>query len=209
MYSKGSNLKNINIISKFIGLLFTLSSIFITNNCYVFIICSILFILINKDRKLSIILTVISLINYFLDITFIVKLLFIFTYLDMFINVINFNEIRYFLEELFYKRNNKTLYFCLYITYFIKNMKNNIKNLLDLNKSYGLKLDLDSYKFILKQGYLKSKLETNKIMMIYKYRIYNLTNKKTYYEKDEIDSYDFKYILVYVIIFLLIYIYGR
>lgn len=209
MYSKGSNLKNINIISKFIGLLFTLSSIFIANNSYVFIICSILFILINKDRKLSFILFILTLINYFIDITIIVKLLFIFTYLDMFINVINFNEIRYFLEELFYKRNNKTLYFCLYLTYFIKNMKKNIKNLLDLNKSYGIKLDFDTFKFILKQGFLKSKLETSKIMMIYKYRFYNYTNKKTYYEKDEIDSYDFKYILVYVIIFLLIYIYGR
>lgn len=209
MYSKGSNLKNINIISKFIGLLFTLSSIFITNNCYVFIICSIIFILINKDRKLSFILFILTLINYFIDISVIVKLLFVLTYLDMFINVITFNEVRYFLEELFYKRNNKTLYFFLYIIYFIKNMKNNIKKLIDLNKSYGLKFDLDTYKFIIKQGYLKSKLETSKIMMIYKYRFYNLTNKKTYYEKDEIDSYDFKYILVYVIIFLLIYIYGR
>jgi len=209
MYSKGSNLKNINIISKFIGLLFTLSSIFITNNCYVFIIFSVLFILINKDRKLSFILFIFTLINYFIDISVIVKLLFVLTYLDMFINVITFNEVRYFLEELFYKRNNKTLYFFLYIIYFIKNMKNNIKKLFELNKSYGLKLDFDTFKFIMKQGYLKSKLETSKIMMIYKYRFYNLTNKKTYYEKDEIDSYDFKYILVYVIVFLLIYIYGR
>ena len=209
MYSKGSNLKNINIISKFIGLFFTLSSIFIANNSYIFIICSILFILINKDRKLSFILFITTIINYFYDITIIVKLLFTLTYLDMFINVITFNEIRYFLEELFYKRNNKTLYFCLYIIYFIKNMKNNIKKLTNLNKSYGLKSNFDMFKFILKQGYLKSRLETSKTMMIYKYRFYNYTNKKTYYEKDEIDSYDFKYILVYVIIFLLIYIYGR
>ena len=209
MYSKGSNLKNINIISKFIGLFFTLSSIFIAHNSYIFIVCSILFILINKDRKLSLILFITTIINYFYDITIIVKLLFTLTYLDMFINVITFNEIRYFLEELFYKRNNKTLYFFLYIIYFIKNMKNNIKKLTNLNKSYGLKSNFDTFKFILKQGYLKSKLETSKTMMIYKYRFYNLTNKKTYYEKDEIDSYDFKYILVYVIIFLLIYIYGR
>lgn len=209
MYSKGSNLKNINIISKFIGLFFTLSSILITNNSYVFIIFSIIFILINKERKLSLILTILSFINYFYDITIIVKLLFIFTYLDMFINVINFNEFRYFLEELFYKRNSKTLHLFLYMTYFCRNIKNNIKNMVNLIKSYGLNLDFDTFKFILKQAFQKSKIETSKIMMIYKYRFYNLTNKKTYYEKDEIDSYDFKYILMYVIIFLLIYIYGR
>lgn len=209
MYSKGSNLKNINIISKFIGLFFTLSSIFIVKNNYIYIIFAFVFLLINKDRKLSIILTIISLINYFFDITFIVKLLFIFTYLDMFINVVNFNEFRYFLEELFYKRNNKTLYFFLHMTYFIRNLKNNIRNMLNLTKSYGLKLEFDTLKFILKQAFIKSKVETGNTMMIYKYRFYNLTNTKTYYEKDEIDSYDFKYILIYVIIFLLIYIYGR
>lgn len=206
MYSNDSNLKNINIISKFIGLMFALASIIINNNQYIFMLFAIIFIIIDKINVRNIILLIGSIINCFFNIDLAIKIIFIYNYLQMFINIITFNELKYFLEELLYKRHSKILKIMIAILYFIKNAKSNYKEMLVLLKSYGLKLNINNIKFILKETFIKSKKETIRIMQVYKYRFYNIYNKKTYYDKDEIDSYDFKYILVYVIIFLLIYI---
>jgi len=206
MFNKDSNLKNINIISKFISLLFVFLSIFITNNVYVFMFFSLVFLYYDKFNIFTFSLIGLSIINYFYDIIIIVKILFSIIYIKMFIRIIDFNQFRYLLESLFYKRNSKLLYMFLYIGYFYRSFKDSIKELFSLIKSYGFKLDFSIIKFVIKESINKSKTNIDKIMLLYRYRLYNISNKKSYVDKDKLDSYDFKYILIHVLIFLLIYV---
>lgn len=206
MFNKDSNLKNINIISKFISLFFVFLSIFITNNVYVFMLFSLVFLYYDKFNIFTVTLIALSIINYFYDMGIVLKLLFIVVYIKMFIKIIDFNQIRYLLESLFYKRNSKTLFWFLYICYFYRSFKNSIKELFDLIKSYGFKLNFNTIKFTVKESINKSKVYVERIMLVYKYRLYNISNNKSYVDKDKLDSYDFKYILIYVLIFLLIYV---
>ena len=82
MFNKDSNLKNINIISKFISLLFVFLSIFITNNSYVFIFFSLVFLYYDKFNILTFSLIGLNIINYFYDISIIVKISFSIIYIS-------------------------------------------------------------------------------------------------------------------------------
>lgn len=206
MFSSSSNFKNINIISKIIGLLFMLSSIFITNNIYIILTISVLFLILSYKKLFPILTIILLLVEFSFDynLLFYLKIMLVIDYIFMFFRIINFNELRYFLEDLLYKRHSRLLKKLLYIMYLFKEFRFNYTELVEYMKSYGFSLSMKNYLFILKMSYKKALVNAKNIIINLNYRLYGFNKKRSYIDKDIIDSYDFKYILVYVIIFLVI-----
>lgn len=211
MYSDLLNFKDIHVFSKVFAFIFCILGIFMVEKPICLILFSFLFYIFFRRKEVLFIELVLIGVSFLFPIFIpILKFCFFISVLLLFISTIDFHQFRYFLESLFYKRKQtKVTYFALYICYFFQYYKQYFKEYLIISKSYGKTIDFNSLRYILIQSFEKTKCQLNHILVLYRYRFYNSSITRTYVEKEDITSVDLKYILIFVIIFFLIYVYGR
>ena len=211
MYNNLLCFRDVHIFSKIFSFLFCLLSIFMVSNPLYYLVIIGMFYVFFQNRKMFLLEILLLILFWVFDLFGIVlKLLFIISSIYLFIKTIDFQEVRYFIETLFYKKKqSKISYCCLYICYFFKYYFINFREFFRLLKSYGKDLSFSSIKYIIKMSFSKTKDKINNLMIIYRYRFYNSSSSKTYFERNRVTSFDLKYVLIFVIIFLIIYVYGR
>lgn len=211
MYNNLLCFRDLHVFSKLFSFIFCLLSIFIVNDPLYYLVIIGMFYLFFQNKKvllLELILLLLFCVAHFCGIF--LKIIFLISSIYLLIRIIDFQEVRYFIETLFYKkRQSKISYICLYICYFFKYYSINFKEFLRLLKSYGKDLSFSSIKYIVKMSFSKTKDKINNLMVLYRYRFYNSSSSKTYFEKNRVTSLDLKYVLIFVIIFFIIFVYGR
>lgn len=211
MYNSLLCFKDIHIFSKIFSFVFCVLSILMINNPLYYLLFVGLFYIFFQDKRVFLI--EIGLLLLFCVIDFfgiILKLFFLLSSIYLLIKIIDFQEIRYFIETLFYKkRKTKISYVCLYVCYFFKYYFRNFNEFLMILKSYGKRLSISSIKYIMKESFAKTKEKINNLMILYRYRFYNSSSSRTYFERNTITSLDLKYALIFVILFLIVFVYGR
>lgn len=211
MYNNLLYFRDIHVFSKMFSFIFCLLSIFIVKNPLYYLIIIGMFYVFFQNKKIFFIELVLLLLFFFIDFFgIILKFLFLISSIYLLIRIIDFQEFRYFIESLFYKRRQtKISYVCLYICYFFKYYFINFKRFILLLKSYGKDLSFSSIRYIIKESFIKTRDKINSLMVLYRYRFYNSSSSRTYFERNTVTSLDLKYVLTFVIIFLVIFVYGR
>ena len=139
----------------------------------------------------------------------IAKLITILVYILIIKKITNSQELRYVLEVTLYKFQSKKITFhILYFMYFFKYLKKNIKLMNNLREDYGMEKDWNYRKFALKKAYDKTKYEIKELMMMNEIRFYNYSSTRTYIEKTNWESWDTKYLMFHILVFIFILIYG-
>lgn len=211
MYRKLIYIRDVHIISKILGFLFfTLSFLVMKINPLFLLFIAFFFFMFNNLKVLltSLLLFIVS---YFSGFFFFVFKLFLFCQaLFIFLNIIDKEEIRYFVEILFYKKHTeKWCYSILKFYYFWYYFYDNIKDFIQVYKMHGKKFDMKKYCFIFRKAFNKGKRDVSKVMEAYRYRFYHIQTDRTYMEENEIGSLDMKYVLLNVILLFLMFVYGR
>lgn len=211
MYNNLTYLKDIHVFSKIFSFVFCLLSILLVNNLVYYLVIIGLFFVLFQEKKVLILEEILLFLTYlFNPFSIILKIIFVISLLVFFVKIINLEEIRYFIETLFYKKRKvKISYVSLHVCYFFKYYFKYFNELLILLKSYGKKIDFYKIKYIIVESYTKTKNKIQDLMILYRYRFYNSSGSRTYYEKNKITSLDIKYMLIFVIVFFIIYVYGR
>lgn len=215
MFSENSIIKDVNIINKIICYLFIVICLFMCNQPIFMLFVNLFLILITRDYQKLFIINIVNLVILILCIFFpqflwITKFLTLVLYTILLKRVTRAVELRYVLEITLYRfQQKKITYHILYMIYFIKYYKNNIKKFLFLKDDYGIKVNYNFIVFIIKKAYQKTKIELKKFMEVNKIRFYNYSNERTYIEKTSWESWDTNYLVSHIIIILVTLFYGR
>ncbi len=215
MFNDNSIIKEVNIITKLLCYIIVFISLTICNDCIYLLFVNLFLLTItrqyNKLFKFNLIsIFILLLCFYFKHLILIVKLLILVIYTILLKKVTKAVDFRYILESTLYRFNNKKItYHILYIIYFIRYYRKNIKNFSLLKDDYKIDFNFKFLVFIIKKAYKKTKLELEYLMETSKLRFYNFSNKRTYVEKVKWESWDTNYLVCHVIILLLTIFYGR
>lgn len=211
MYNDLLNFKDIHIFSKVIAFIFCICGILFIGQPIFFMFFAFLFYLFFGCKEILLAELIIIGASFLCPIFIpILKICFLISMFFLFIYTIDFHQFRYFIETLFYKRKqSKITYLVLYICYFFQYYIHYFKNFLELSKGYGKKMDFFQVRYIVVESFEKTKNQIEHILILYRYRFYNSSTIRTYVEKEEITSIDIKYILIFVILFFIVYVYGR
>lgn len=215
MFNENSIIKDVNIINKAVSYLIVIISLFICSEPIFMLFINLFLLLITKQYqnlfKTSIInIVIIILCIFFPHFLWITKILTLVIYTILLKKVTKSTELRYILESTLYRFQSKRItYHILYVIYFTKHYKSNIKKLLILKDDYSMKLDFGFIKFIIQKSYQKTKAELKDLMEINKLRFYNYSKERTYIEKPAWESWDTNYMVSHLIILLLTLFYGR
>ena len=211
MYNNLLCFRDIHVFSKIFSFIFCLLSIFIVDNPLYYLVIIGMFYVFFQNKRMFLLELGLLLLFFFIDFFGIfLKFIFIISSVYLLIRIIDFQEVRYFIETMFYKRRQtKISYVCLYVCYFFKYYFINFRDFLLLLKSYGKDLSFPSVRYIIKESFIKTKDKINNLMFLYRYRFYNSSSSRTYFERNTVTSLDLKYVLIFVIIFLIIFAYGR
>jgi len=214
MYSRDSILYQVNIISKFIGIILALIGIILLKiPGFIVLISSILLILSVQYKytfRYSIITLIVTIIaSFYSQILWISKILIFINYLILIKKLTSTSELRYILEVTLYKfQSKKITYRILYIIYFTKYLKDNHKTYIKLWNEYGLKKDSFYHKFTWKKAYHKTKHEMKEFITMNDLRFYNYSSSRTYLERSTWERWDSGYVIFHLLILLFIIIYG-
>lgn len=214
MYSRDSILYQVNVVSKFIGIILALIGIILLKiPGFIVLISSILLVLSVQYKytfRYSIITLIITIIaSFYPQLLWISKILIFINYVILIKKLTSTNELRYILEVTLYKfQSKKITYRILYIIYFTKYLKNNHKTYVKLWDEYGLKKDSFYYKFTWKKAYHKTKHEMKEFIVMNDLRFYNSSPNRTYLERPTWERWDSGYVLFHLLILLFIIIYG-
>ena len=215
MFNESSIIKEVNVINKFICYILVVICLLVCSKPLFLLFINLFLLLITKQYpnlfKTNIINTITLLIsNIFPHFLWITKFLTLVIYTILLKKVTKASELRYILESTLYRfQSKKITYRILYIIYFIKYYKNNIKKMLILKDDYKMNINYKLIKFIIQKAYQKTKIQLNSLMDINKLRFYNYSNVRTYIEKITWESWDTNYLISHIIIFLLTLFYGR
>ena len=215
MFNENSIIKEVNIINKVICYLLVIICLIICGEPIFLLFVDLFLLLIVRDDpklfKINVINTIIIVLcMFFPQFLWITKILTLVIYTVLLKRVTKAIELRYVLESTLYRfQSKKITYRILYFIYFIKYYKNNIKRFFALKDDYGMKVNFEFIKFIIKKAYIKTKIELKNLMEINKLRFYNYSKERTYIEKPSWESWDTNYLVSHLIIFLLTIFYGR
>lgn len=214
MFNHKSILYEVNPFLK-IGcyIFFLLLVIFIHRPLYVVAFFAITYLLTGADellQKTSAIGTGISLITVFYpQLLWITKLGMLILYTMMLIKITNAEHLKYIVEKVFYRFQNKEITYVLtYLINYYKFLKENYQKIDRIRKEYGLEKKPEYQKTILKKARQKAKKEVAEVMTIYQLRFYNLYRTKTYYQKLSWARWDSDYLLGHIALFVTILLLG-
>lgn len=215
MFNTDSIIKEVNIITKTISYLMIMLALVLVNEPLFIIFVNVFLVVITKQYpnilKINLISLGMNILNIFYpQFLWITKILILIIYTTLLKKVTKATELRYILESTLYRFQQKQItYKVLYIIYFGKYFKNNIKKLWLLKDDYAIKYNFSFLNFILKQSYRKTKDQMQDFMQMNKLRFYNNSSERTYMEKPSWESWDTNYIIIHTIIFFLACFYGR
>lgn len=214
MFNHKSILYEVNPFLK-IGcyIFFLLLVIFIHRPLYVVAFFAITYLLTGADellQKTSAIGTGISLVTVFYpQLLWITKLGMLILYTMMLIKITNAEHLKYIVEKVFYRFQNKEITYVLtYLINYYKFLKENYQKIDRIRKEYGLEKKPEYQKTILKKARQKAKKEVAEVMTIYQLRFYNLYRTKTYYQKLSWARWDSDYLLGHIALFVTILLLG-
>ncbi|MBE6147308.1 MAG: hypothetical protein E7168_03115 [Firmicutes bacterium] len=214
MFKKDSILYDVNAISKLISLLIFIFSLMILKSPAFLLLMGIAFLfitysypIVSKISFAGILLSIIS--SFFQPALKLAKIVILVIYTIIMKRIMNTQEFRYILEVTLYKfQSKKITFYVLYIIYFFKYLKNNLTLMNNLREDYAMAKDWDYRKFAFKKAYQKTKYEIKELMMVHEIRFYNYSSSRTYIEKKEWESWDTKYLVFHILLFIFILIYG-
>ena len=153
MFSKDSILYQVNIISKFIGIILAFIGIMLLKIPGFIVLVSVILLSLSTAFKYTFRYSILSLAisifsSFFPQILWISKTLIFINYLILVRKLTKTSDLRYILEVTLYKfQSKKITYRVLYIIYFFKYMKKNHKTLELLRNEYGIKKDWFYFRF--------------------------------------------------------------
>ena len=215
MFSESSIMKEVNILNKVICyILVIIGLIILKDPVFLTFVDIFLLLMVKSDKKvftINILITVFTVTTIFNpQFLWISKIFFLILYTVLLKKVTEIKDLRYVIESTLYKFHKKQItYKFFYGIYFLKNFKRNFNKMLNLSDEYDMKITPKFIYFIIKQSYNKSKLEKDNFEEINKIRFYNYSSTRTYIEKNSWESWDTTYLICYIIILLLVIIYGR
>lgn len=208
-------LYDVNSISKLIGLILFIAGITYIQEAWYLTIFHVVSFLLTEEypylRKMAIVGIGVGLVSIlFPQLLWINKLICILLYLCFLIKITKLEQVKYFIETLFYQfQNSKITSFFVFILYFTKEMKKNYRRIENIRKSYGLEKNSEFFKRLWKQAFFQTKTDVKELMMIHKMRFYNTYPKRTYLEKEKWELWDVYYLMSHVLLLIFSTIIGR
>lgn len=215
MFNTDSIIKEVNVINKVICYVIILLALLICKEPIFIVFVNLFLLIITKQYqylfKINLFAILVALLGIlFPQILWITKITIIVIYTVLLKKVTRAIEFRYVLESTLYRFQSKMItYRILYIIYFGKYFKNNIKRFMVLKDDYGLNYNIEFIRFMIKNAFNKTKEQMKDFLGINKLRFYNNSKKRTYVEKPTWESWDTNYLIIHIIIFLLTCFYGR
>lgn len=215
MFSDSSIIKEVNIVNKVICYILVLVGLIILKDPVFLTFVDIIFLLLSGNNRkvfiINILITVFSVYTIFNpQFLWISKLFFLGLYTVLLKSVTEIKDLRYVLESTLYRFKQKQItYKVFYSLYFLKTFKNNFNRLIRLSDDYDMKLTPKFICFVFKQSFIKAKLGKDNFEEVSKMRFYNYASTRTYIEKNTWERWDTTYLICYIIILLLVIIYGR
>lgn len=215
MFSTDSILKEVNIFGKVVAYILILVSLIVVKSPIFLIFVNIFLLWITKPfcnlLKMNLFNFGVTLFSiFFPQLLWITKIIILIIYTELLKKVTETIELRYILENTLYRfQKKKVTYRILYLIYFGKYFRNNLKRMLLLKDDYGLKKDGKLISFLLEQSYRRTKENMQEFMQTYQLRFYNDSKKRTYIEKKNWESWDTNYMIVHIVVLLLVFFYGR
>ncbi len=206
-----SYLRDVHIIAKILAFLcLFLSLILLENPVFFFVFLIFTFAFFCNYYLLGVESLLFFLSFFFPFFFFLLKLLDIFLLCYLLVSIISMEEIRTFLEVLFYGKYPPSIsYQVLSCCHFCKCYQQNVKDFHQVYQMYGKSLQGKDWINILKKSYEKSKRDVFHYFLGFQYRFYRMFPKRTYYEKAEVTSLDMKYVLASAILLFFVFVYGR
>lgn len=208
-------LKEVKIETKLIAsMLFMLTIFYVQKPISLFLtvfVLSILLFLNKKGRYSSFLALGISILSVFYpQILWISKCLSILLYFLLLSSFVDFIDIRTLLEKSVYKFKNKKLIMnALYVLYWIRNMKINVKKEMSNLKYANVKSLVHDLKQMISRTLRKTKVEVKKIMSTYQMRLYHQYTEKTYLEESNFEKWDVNYLTFHIAILIIFSIFRR
>lgn len=215
MFKRNSIVYDINIICKVICTFLMMIAMILLKVPSVLVFLGIFFLGISLEfRKISIItmmgILLSILATFHPSIFWLPKIILFVTYLCLLKKITKASEMRYVLEVTLYKFQSKKITFrILYMIYFFKQLRKNMRILDRLRDEYGMVRDFFYMKFTLKKAWKKTKYEMKDLIMMNDLRFYNYSKNRAYTEKPKWEKWDTKYLLVHILVLIVFYICGR
>ncbi|HIT21558.1 MAG TPA: hypothetical protein IAB56_01115 [Candidatus Scybalousia intestinigallinarum] len=214
MFKKDSLLYEVNIISKLISSLLVIISLLFLNSTALIVLVSVIlcflsleFKFISKVGIIGVLLSILA--TFYPQFLGITKFIIFIEYIMLIKKVTDSSELRYILEVTLYKfQSKKITYHILYIIYFFRYLKKNMKLLDNLREDYAIEKDFFYIRFSLKKALAKTKHEIHDLMEINELRFYNYTSKRTYIERPTWEKWDTNYLLFHIAVLIFAIIYG-
>ncbi len=211
MYDYSSYLKDIHIVAKVFSFFFLIASILFLKSPLILLLFALFLLFFFRSSLILFLESCFFVLTFAFPIfSIFMKVILILYLFSIFIQSIDFHDIRTFLENFFYPiRSGKIYYFILAGCYFFKFFGKYLKEYVVLKNAYGKKGTLSFWKSAIVESFLKSKKSISSVMNTYQYRFYHFFHRRTYVENTKITSLDLKYTLIFVIIFFFTFVYGR
>lgn len=215
MFKSSSIVYDINIICKILSIILMITSLTLLKSPVFLVFIGLFFLVTTLEFKKISILAMIGtflsiLATFYSPILFFSKLILLLIYMCLVKKITSAAEMRYILEITLYKfQSKKITFYILYIIYFFKQLKKNVKILDRLRDEYGMVRDLFYIRYSLRKAWKKTKYEMRELIQMNNLRFYNFSKQRTYVEKPKWESWDTKYLLIHLVFTVLICIYGR
>jgi len=215
MFKKNSMVYDINIICKLICALLMMVSFILIKIPSVTVFLGIFFLgtclEFRKITILNMIGVLLAILSTFHPSFFwLAKIVIYLSYLCLLKKITEASEFRYLLEVTLYKFQSKKITFrILYCIYFFKQLRKNMKILDRLRDEYGMARDFFYTRFSFKKAWKKTKYEMKEMIVMNDLRFYNYSKRRTYTEKPRWERWDTKYLFCHLIIFVLLFVFGR
>jgi len=206
-----SYMKDFNIVAKLLSFLFFILSLFFLESKILFVILICFYLWFFKSIPFFSSEIVFFFLSFLFPVSSILLKFILFVESIIFlVSIIKMEEVRILVEKMTYRfHSSRPCMMILSFCYFCRLFH---LQFLDFKKVYlmqGKKLGLKEYLLITKKSYEKTKVELNKVMRTYEYRFYHIAQNRTYLDDLTLTSVDMKLVLLHVILFFFVFVYGR
>ncbi len=214
MFLKNSMIQEVHIFNKVFCYLLVLIALMICRESYFILFVNFFLLLITKQYRnifsfhlFVILMNILGI--FFPQFLWITKLEILIIYTILLKKVTKTVELRYLLEATLYRfQSKKITYRILYLIYFGKYFRKNGEILYDLKKEYGF--SNRGYLFnILQKAYHKTKIQMKDFLVVNQLRFYNDSKRRTDIEKRKWEPWDSNYLMIHLILFCFVFVYGR
>lgn len=206
-----SYLRDFNIVSKLLSFFIFVLSLFFLESRILFVVVVCFYLWFFKSIPFFLVETCIFFLSFLFPFSLcLLKIILFIQSIFFLVMIVRMEEVRVLVEKATYKfHSGRPCMMMLSLCYFCRLFCYQFLDFKQIYLMQGKKLDFKQYIFMVKKSYEKAKVELAKVMMTYEYRFYHVLANRTYLEDLTLTSSDMKYILLHVILFFLVFVYGR